>query len=352
MPDTALCRKHVGALFESALSNAASTAHPGLLLSRGVGVWPADKTKKGELFQEHIKRVASLKVSDIYKAAYQRWFQTAGTTSSIVVWPGELNGRLFIGMGGASVIETAITLSRTYGVPFIPGSAQKGLASAYAKAAGLTDACRTLFGGDGETSDGFESGYVIFHDAWWIPDSAETPLVPEVVTVHHPEYYKEAGATDATDFDSPIPNGQIAARGQFLFAVECADPDWAALARDLLGRALLEWGIGGKTNAGYGVFVPPAVPAHVVQTWEGATVTTWEGATVTWNPGNSTLSTTANEGATCRLPDNQAKDEVLGELPDSLTNRLFRDRRLSNITVFVERVGNRYSIRSVHPGTV
>jgi len=96
---------------------------------------------------------------------------------------------------------------------------------------------------------------VVFHDAWWIPDCKPTPLAAEVVTVHHPGYYQTEGKTDATDFDSPNPNPQIAARGSFLFAVECAAPTWAEFARERLAEALTEWGIGGKTAAGYGYFV-------------------------------------------------------------------------------------------------
>ena len=37
--------------------------------------------------------------------------------------------RLAIDMGADSVLETSIALNRTYGVPFIPGSALKGLAA-------------------------------------------------------------------------------------------------------------------------------------------------------------------------------------------------------------------------------
>ncbi|CAL1241053.1 type III-B CRISPR module RAMP protein Cmr6 [Candidatus Methylocalor cossyra] len=197
-----------------------------------------------------------LPVPSVYQAAYARWRNTVIETETIAFWAGRIDGRMFLGLGGASVLETAITLGKTYGVPFIPGSAQKGLASAYAKAAGIDKQHRDiLFGKVGNLPEQFESGAVLFHDAWWIPGSSDTPLAQEIVTVHHPEYYK-GGEKDATDFDSPEPNVQIAARGSFLFTVECGEPKWAEFARDILSEALKHWGIGGKTAAGYGYFVP------------------------------------------------------------------------------------------------
>ncbi|MHB8165785.1 MAG: type III-B CRISPR module RAMP protein Cmr6 [Sulfuricella sp.] len=252
MTDIILRRSSSAALFDTA-----AAPHPGLCLSKGIAEWKEDKGKKGEAFQAHVAKVADLDSSEIYLAAYNRWHRIALESSTIFAWFGKLDGRLFIGLGGPSVIETAITLSRTYGVPFIPGSAQKGLAQAYAKASGLSDTAReVLFGKEGLTPDTCDAGYVLFHDAWWEPNSAPKPLAQEIVTVHHPDYYQDGGASDATDFDSPVPNVQIAARGGFLFTVECADPAWAATAIDLLAHGLQEWGIGGKTASGYGRFVP------------------------------------------------------------------------------------------------
>jgi len=42
-----------------------------------------------------------------------------------------LDWRIVIGLGGESVLETDITLHHLYGIPFIPGSALKGLTRAY-----------------------------------------------------------------------------------------------------------------------------------------------------------------------------------------------------------------------------
>lgn len=250
MPGIELRRRSLGRLFDSA-----ACPHAGLWLSRGLEEWKQDPTKKGEELHQHVRRAASIAVSDIYEQAYQRWERIVTSAPTMATWAGRLEGRLFIGLGGATVIETAINLSRTYGAPVIPGSAQKGLVRAYAEIQCMEPgAVEILFGKTGERPEDSDAGYVIFHDAWWVPGSAETPLAQEIVTVHHPEYYKSAGAQEATDFDSPVPNAQIAIRGGFLFAVECASHAWADFARDVLARALSDWGIGGKTAAGYGRF--------------------------------------------------------------------------------------------------
>jgi CRISPR-associated protein Cmr6 len=253
MPDAQMRRTNVAELFDSA-----SQPHAGLWLARGLPEWKEKADKKGEDFQHHIATAAKLKVPEIYQKAYQRWEKNL-LEANAQTWCGKLDGRLFIGLGGASVLETAITLSRTYGVPIIPGSAVKGLVRAYAeKQNDLDDAQKktlleVLFGKIGDKPEESDAGYVLFHDAWWIPED-KPPLAAEIVTVHHQDYYN-GSARQATDFDSPVPNQQIAARGSFLFALECADPEWAKYAKNLLTLALAHWGIGGKTAAGYGRFV-------------------------------------------------------------------------------------------------
>lgn len=181
--------------------------------------------------------------------------QTAGCAA---LRCGRVDGRLFLGLGGASPLETAVTLHHSYGVPLLPGSALKGLARAYAAPRIDVKDSEVLFGRapDSEAEDSGEAGYVIFHDAWWIPESSATPLAPEIVTVHYPGYYANQGQqTPASDFDSPVPNAQVAVRGSFFFAVEALD-GWADYAMDILWKALQYEGAGAKTAAGYGYFVP------------------------------------------------------------------------------------------------
>lgn len=236
--------------------------NPALLFSRGLPEWPENATKRGEDLAKHIGKVAAQTVPAVYKKAFARWYDLFNNSSSCACWEGQVDGRLFLGLGGAHVLETNLTLSRPYGMPLIPGSSLKGLAHAHARSRGLDDnSCKALFGQGGSKPENDEAGYLLFHDAWWIPDSAKTPFAREVVTVHHPDYYGKKGDTPATDFDSPNPNAQLAARGSFLFVVEGA-PSWAELGLVLLKDALQEVGIGGKVTAGYGYFMDDPTTAE------------------------------------------------------------------------------------------
>src|SRR5258706_3964206 len=55
-----------------------------------------------------------------------------GCEYRVIAKPAKAQGRIVLGLGDESAIETAVTVHHTYGVPYIPGSALKGLAAAYA----------------------------------------------------------------------------------------------------------------------------------------------------------------------------------------------------------------------------
>lgn len=151
-------------------------------------------------------------------------------------------------------------------MPYIPGSALKGLVRAkargYAKGQGdekqFSKVIDILFGTSTDAPEA-DAGYLIFHDAWWIPKQEggceDKPYVPEIVTVHAAEYYANQGGegTPHPDMESPNPNQQLAVQGSFYFVIEGV-PQWAELGRKFLTIALEEEGIGGKVAAGYGYF--------------------------------------------------------------------------------------------------
>jgi len=162
--------------------------------------------------------------------------------------------RVCFGAGDKGVLEVGIRFHRTYGVPIIPGSAQKGLVLRTMKRMTLSDEER------GRTTDrmlgkGGDRGWaaaVAFHDALWMPDSKRGPFVTDTITVHHREYY--GGGDAPADWDSPNPISTLAATGTFLFAVE-GTPGATRLALRLLGTALRDEGIGSRTLKGYGRFI-------------------------------------------------------------------------------------------------
>lgn len=221
-----------------------------------------DTDSRSELF--NVMRKSLNHSISVYQSAHQR--QKTGIPGPKEEGLFSTTSRLIIGLGGESVLETGITLHHTYGTPLIPGSALKGLASHY---------CDQVWGTK-ENDDGFkkkvdgglqgqyykaifgnteDSGHIIFHDAWITPDTMADSLQPDVMAPHHGDYY--SGKAAPTDFDNPNPISFLSVVGTFHVAVSCDVPGieghtWAKLAFDLLKEALEQWGIGGKTNAGYG----------------------------------------------------------------------------------------------------
>ncbi len=226
-----------------------ATPHPGLWLDKFL---PKQESQGGESsFGKHFKEAASIPVSPAYKTLFEAWKQ-ALQQEGVIIKKAKALGRLAIGLGAESVLETNITIHRTYGVPYIPGSALKGLAARYARLRlgdewkKGTTAYQTLFG------DTSTEGHVIFFDALYVPNSAkdDKPLLIDVITVHHPAYYQGAGSPPA-DWDSPTPIPFLSATGSFLIALYGPDK-WVNAAFQILALALREEGIGAKTNSGYG----------------------------------------------------------------------------------------------------
>lgn len=233
----------------------------GLLRDRFLRVAVKDKKNhpgaRRDLFDAMCQSLAQSK--EIYRAAYERRKYSFRDLESKGIL--RTTGRLVIGLGGENVLETGLTLNHTYGTPMIPGTALKGLAAHYCNLAwGAADE-KFKLGGKyhqaifGTTED---SGHIIFHDAWIMPESLEGSLQPDVMTPHHGDYYSDdKGTSPPTDFDDPNPVTFLSVVGTFHVAVSCdvsgeEGQKWSKLAFELLSEALKEWGIGGKTNAGYG----------------------------------------------------------------------------------------------------
>lgn len=253
---TKLMRADLRPLYEAATGD----PHPGLLLQRGLAEHDDDPAIK----KKHVERICASTAGDFYRRAYDRWTRATADAARFRSVNLKLRTRLFIGLTGGGMLETGCAISRAHGTPYIPGSSVKGIVAAHARERldETGDAFRELFGAR-PTADRPDalSGLIAFHDAWWVPDSAEPPLVKrplvkEVVTTHHPDYYAKEGAVPATDFDSPVPNAQVAAQGAFLFVIG-GPGEWLDFAERMLVSALTASGAGAKTRAGYGLFADP-----------------------------------------------------------------------------------------------
>ena len=241
------------------LYRVASDAHPGLLLQHGL------ETHKegGEAKTKFIERVCKTSIGDFYRNAYNRWREATSDKLRFRSTVLRLETRLFAGLTGGGMLETGCTISHSYGAPYIPGSSVKGIVNAHVRekfhhAEGGAAICNEIFGAPATNSQPAGlAGLVSFHDAWWVPSPDQRPLVPEIVTTHHPDYYGKDGQEPATDFDSPVPNAQIAVQGAFLFVLE-GPPAWLDLAEKMMVDALSIRGAGAKTGSGYGLFEPKA----------------------------------------------------------------------------------------------
>lgn len=242
--------------------------HPGLVFDRGFR--DTDATAKAR----HVERVADLARPADYRSSFDRWKSSltslrrsedgSGSTQFVEF---RTLGRLVIGLGAASCIETSVTLHKVYGVPYLPGSAIKGVARRFTRQA-LGDSWAegsfgfdTLFGEAGD-DDSFR-GVVSFHDAFPTPDSWR--LEPDTITVHHSKYYTAPSPAPPSDSDNPIPVPLLSVTGTFVLPLT-GPLAWVEVAKKILALALLEGGIGAKTSIGYGrmAITEPAEPVAPV----------------------------------------------------------------------------------------
>jgi CRISPR-associated protein Cmr6 len=265
--------------------------------------WAPTENNDGKVSDDNrrpwLDKLANLAVSQDYVCSFERW--KASFTS-----PGDrlaeftLTSRLLLGHGNASAVDVGLTVHHTWGVPFIPGSALKGLVAHYVDATygpddaskapweqqgderarsayqGVTWNCqriergpgavyRALFGSPDASEDatmrengleaGAAAGLVTFHDALYMPGSIgdNKPFAADVLTVHQKSYYDSAGQTPPNDYDSPNPVAFLTVRPKCRFLLALSGPsEWTELAARLLADALGNWGVGGKTAAGYG----------------------------------------------------------------------------------------------------
>ncbi len=197
--------------------------------------------------RELIEQASSIPIPKSYARWFEQWQQSL-LDYGAVCRVAETRGRMVLGLGQESVLETSVTVHHTYGVPYIPGSALKGLAASFTRQhlgdewQMESDAYQILFGNT-ETA-----GYVTFFDAMPQPNSVH--LHPDVLTVHHRDYYRD-GSEPPADWDSPNPVPFPSATGKFLLALRGPE-EWVETAFTTLEHALRIFGIGAKTSSGYG----------------------------------------------------------------------------------------------------
>ncbi|SFR15904.1 type III-B CRISPR module RAMP protein Cmr6 [Desulfoscipio geothermicus] len=188
-----------------------------------------------------------------------------------------LDWRLAVGLGGASVHETAMTLHHVYGIPYLPGSAVKGVTRSRVVAelfeneegdrqrGALADPGFCLvFGSPEDSIAGARRGIVRFFDAFPISTPA---FCLDVMTPHYSSYY--TGDKPPADYHNPVPVPFLTVeKTDFMFFVGAEETENTpivggvfdgntplAVAVEWMERAMREQGIGAKTSVGYGYFV-------------------------------------------------------------------------------------------------
>lgn len=241
-------------------------AHPGLALDKLLPLHDAQSGGKRELYDA----LADVSFSETYQRAFARWKTALRKTPGLLSATATTTGPLAVGLGNPSPAEAGLTLSRAHGMPYLPGSALKGLARRTAAAAAsfpdVTDAQRRVLFGDTQAAS-----FLVFWDAWIEPEGTG-PFRRDTITVHHPAYYNSRGADGfPTDFDDPNPVPFLCVRPgvTFTLAVSGPSPAWSHAALEILKAGLEERGLGAKTNSGYGYF-SVAVPERPVSAEESA----------------------------------------------------------------------------------
>lgn len=188
--------------------------------------------------------------------------------------------RLVVGFGSGSVYETSMTLHHVYGIPYIPGSAVKGVVRSFiiteafgynngelnlkdAEERALKDEMFCDIFGCPEQSFYKEAraGKITFMDAF--PTSSLT-IKSDVMTPHYSKYYSDPSSKTApADHLNPEPHIFLTVEDTlFRFYLLTKKKCERVFNIGLGGHTILEWlkkalsehGIGAKTAVGYGYF--------------------------------------------------------------------------------------------------
>jgi CRISPR-associated protein Cmr6 len=281
-------------------NQAAECLNLGLILARYI---PHEAVRNDDIFNDRdravgkvrsqwltqmLKRFTGSALEDLITANFQRWI---ALTQNAARFEMRARGRIIVGLGGKGPLEFGITLHPITGLPYIPGSALKGLCRSYAllslaahekiKVEVETEALKKLdedlikgkydhlpeLLGAARYRQAFGSqenaGGCVFYDAVLSNLQPDTRIFTlDVMTPHFVKYYTNSGKKAPDDGDNPNPVSYITITEgvSFAFAIGrrtgFADDDTLKQARRWLRASLQELGVGAKTAQGYGVFAP------------------------------------------------------------------------------------------------
>lgn len=343
-------------------------AHPGLWLDRMLAEPAHEKGQewlgRRQLYLTAVKALApnaSPPAVQAYRPIFEAWkaalekseegiarhFLTVKARSRILLHPAS-NG---------TVTEGSLLLHHTYGVPYLPGSALKGVLRSrldrFSTVPGLRDLTSELLGdlrrivsepaSAEEEASGLAS-LVDFYDALWIPEAPPeaagnwSPLALDIVNPHHPEYYTGGGngRRPPSDMDEPRPVHRLSLAPQARFLIVAEAPDAPELApwlrwllHDVLATALAEDGIGAWTSAGYGrletIGERPDRRA-TARASQGPPPAEWQAGHLLYDAGSGELRGRLADGRKARAQRASSKD-LLASLPEAMQTALVKRKR-------------------------
>ncbi len=250
----------------------------------------------------NIKAKLNSQIQSLESQGYKKIFSDSLKTQS----------RLIIGLGSAHVLETSITLHHIYGIPYIPGSALKGVCRmvSFWKIAErknilndekeLENLQKEFYG---ELSSNKEilkyqllfgaqnfKGLLLFLDAYPELQNNDPIFDLDIMNVHYQSYYNDdRGQTPPGDWENPVPIVFLTVKEgikfkfnllfdafraneilkmkeegfkkvmpykakELLMEFENSQDKLKDEINDLLEEALKEFGVGAKTRLGYGIF--------------------------------------------------------------------------------------------------
>lgn len=268
----------------------------------------ASYSMKSLNFDAYLSKV-NLQVEDLSKQGYQPILRQYKITTA---------SRLVIGLGAEHPLETSLTIHHLFGIPYIPGTALKGVCRmvsfwdiAIEEARGeeieegeIENLQKELYEGlifDSSSSEdkGKEDspkrvlhkllfgtqdfkGLLLFLDAFPVINNNASLFDVDVINVHYKSYYgDDTGKTAPGDWENPIPIPFLTVKENtsFQFSVlfdrvrfeelikEKIPPEVKGaidflndctrlqkLVENWIKKALTEFGIGAKTRLGYGYF--------------------------------------------------------------------------------------------------
>ncbi|MQX37569.1 type III-B CRISPR module RAMP protein Cmr6 [Roseospira navarrensis] len=258
----------------------AAEANPGLVWDRYLPLWqgdtryPKSKNRSGKTDGTPTKQALDRFVEDRQRAGHagkpwmleqgarqRRALEALARRSGRVLTMVEARtlSRFVTGLGADHPTDNGFRFDPSSGLPFLPGSAVKGLCRRAAELEGRSQADRDAWFGPDLTHTAVTAaqGGVSFFDG--VPLHWPS-LAVDVVTSHHPTYYRTLTEKDGfrrkppTETEDPVPVPFLTVDAGAVFSIPLLSRAAEAEAVASLLVTGLSWlGLGAKTAVGYGI---------------------------------------------------------------------------------------------------